>query len=140
MLFVKSEMQYRLESAGMQGQRVDVVAGITAGVVQGAMVAPTQRVKLIVATNVDAGAVSFNLVRQTVAMEGIGTLFRARGTGVMCARRGIDWGLRFYGSRLAKDFFVGRKAAGEDKSLTFYESFAAGLFGGAFSALILTTP
>lgn len=131
-LFVQGEMKYRLQNAGYSSKQSAVVSGICAGAVQGAMLAPTQRIKLMIATNKDAGAVSLDIVRATIAREGVATCFK--GTGVMMARRGVDWGLRFYGADVARRWFMARKAEGEPQKLTLAESFGVGIFGGAFSA------
>lgn len=94
-LFTQSEMKYRYALWGISPYYANTFAGVTAGVVQGAMVAPTQRLKSIIGTNPKAGAVSTQMITDTIAREGISTVFR--GTGVMMARRGVDWGIRFYG-------------------------------------------
>ena len=130
-LFVQGEMKYQFNKRGIAGQTADIAAGVTAGMVQGAMVSPTQRVKVLVATNKEAGAVSLDVVRKVVAQEGFQTLFK--GTGVMMARRGVDWGVRFYGKGLATAYLKKGKKPGE--KLSALEQFGAGLFGGAFSAL-----
>ena len=129
-LFTQSEMKYRYALWGLSPYYANVLAGVTAGVVQGAMVAPTQRLKSIVGTNPKAGAVSTQIITDTIAREGMSTVFR--GTGVMMARRGVDWGIRFYGKGIAERYFMRGKAPGE--KLTIFENFATGFFGGAFSA------
>uniref|UniRef100_A0A7S1TQZ9 Mitochondrial carrier protein n=1 Tax=Phaeomonas parva TaxID=124430 RepID=A0A7S1TQZ9_9STRA len=130
-LFVQGEVKYQLNERGYVGKPAEVAAGVTAGVVQGAMVSPTQRVKVLVATNAKAGAVSLDIIRKVIADEGVGTLFK--GTGVMMLRRGVDWGVRFYG----KSLITGWMLAGtpEGTKLGIGQQFCAGLFGGAFSAL-----
>eukprot|EP01004_Peranema_trichophorum_P005539 NODE_4395_length_1174_cov_6.364415_g3883_i0.p1 GENE.NODE_4395_length_1174_cov_6.364415_g3883_i0~~NODE_4395_length_1174_cov_6.364415_g3883_i0.p1 ORF type:complete len:300 (+),score=48.63 NODE_4395_length_1174_cov_6.364415_g3883_i0:61-960(+) len=131
-LFTQGEVKHRLVDAGINPKTAGVLAGCTAGVIQGAMIAPTQRLKSMVRTNPNAGAVSTHLITETIKREGVITVFR--GIEVMMLRRGVDWGIRFYGVGLAERFFVSRKPQGE-KKLSTVEAFAAGLFGGAFSAL-----
>ena len=53
----------------MTRPRADDAAGVGAGMLQGAMVAPTQRLKSIVATNKEAGAVATGVIRNVVAVE-----------------------------------------------------------------------
>jgi len=130
-LFIQGEANYQLNARGLlHGTTAQVVAGMSAGVVQGAMVAPTQRVKVMVATNPKAGAVSLDTVIKVVRAEGAATIFK--GTHIMMARRGIDWGLRFYGNSTAKDYFKSRKQPGQ--KLSALEIVFSGMFGGAFSA------
>lgn len=52
----------------------------------------------------------------------------------MMARRGVDWGIRFYGKGIAEAYFKSRKRPGESQKLTIFENFATGFFGGGFSA------
>jgi len=132
-IFVQGEAKHKLVEAGMDAKRAGVVAGVTAGMVQGAMVAPTQRLKTIVGTNLAAGAVSTDLIAKVVREEGFMTIFK--GTTVMVVRRGVDWGLRFYAKGLSDRFFLSLKADDQPKKLTAAESFASGIFGGAFSGI-----
>lgn len=75
-LFTQGEVKYRLQMSGVDAKQANVAAGVTAGMVQGAMVAPTQRLKTIVGTNVNAGAVSTDLIAKVVREEGISTVFK----------------------------------------------------------------
>lgn len=174
-LFTQGEVKRRLVEAGLDAKSSNIFAGVSAGMLQGAMIAPTQRLKTIVGTNKAAGAVSTDLIRQVVRDEGWRTIFKARalerrgraarslraraarqparahplpnprarllcrpalpqGTGVMVVRRGVDWGLRFYGKGLSDSFFLAQKPEGA-KKLTVSESFLSGIFGGAFSGI-----
>jgi hypothetical protein len=53
----------------------------------------------------------------------------------MVMRRGVDWGLRFYGKGLSDQFFLAQKPEGAPKKLTATEAFMSGVFGGAFSGI-----
>lgn len=77
-LFTQGEVNRRLQSAGVEKKSAGIIAGVTAGMVQGAMIAPTQRLKTIVGTNKAAGAVSTDLIAQVIKNEGIMTVFKVR--------------------------------------------------------------
>ena len=133
-LFTQDVVKQRLLSDGVDKRSAGVYAGVIAGMVQGFFVAPTQRLKSLIATNPEAGAVSTGVIRQVVEKEGVQTVMK--GTTATVFRRGVDWGLRFYGKELFERFLVQRKLRrGESGKLSAAESFAAGIFGGAFSAL-----
>jgi hypothetical protein len=132
-LFTQGEVNRRLQEQGVPKQTASIAAGVTAGMVQGAMIAPTQRLKTIIGTNKSAGAVSTDLITHVIKTEGFMTVFK--GTGVMVVRRGVDWGLRFYGKGLSDQFFLAQKGPGQPKKLTATESFMSGIFGGAFSGI-----
>jgi len=53
----------------------------------------------------------------------------------MVIRRGVDWGLRFYGKGLSDQYFLSQKAPGQPKKLSATEAFLSGIFGGAFSGI-----
>lgn len=128
-LFTQDVVKRRLVSGGWDQRYAGVGAGVAAGMVQGAFVAPTQRLKSMIATNPEAGAMSTGLIAQVIKTEGVQTVFK--GTSATVVRRGIDWGMRFYGKELFERVLRARKKAnGQSEKLSAAESFAAGLFGG----------
>lgn len=142
-LFIQAESEYRLKKMGYSDTTADTIAGVLGGVGQGVFMTPTQRLKTIVMTDPKYGGssapksagqafkaatiVAVDIVRS----DGIGTLFK--GLGPMMAKRGMDWGLRFYGVAIAKDFLQGD----EKRPLTTIEKLATGFFGGAVSTLTM---
>jgi hypothetical protein len=52
----------------------------------------------------------------------------------MMAKRGFDWGFRFYGVSLGKQYFQG---GDPKKKLSTLENLAVGFFGGALSTLTM---
>lgn len=54
----------------------------------------------------------------------------------MVIRRGVDWGLRFWGKSMSDKFFLSLKPDdGKPKKLSAAEAFMSGIFGGAFSGI-----
>ena len=68
-LFTQDVVKQNLIGRGVDKRHAGVYAGVTAGMVQGFFVAPTQRLKSIIATNPEAGAVSTGVIRQVIAAE-----------------------------------------------------------------------
>lgn len=86
-LFTQGEVQSRLQKSGVEKQKAAVMAGVTAGMVQGAMIAPTQRLKTMIGTNKAAGAVSTDIISKVIAKEGISTVFKVRASPSAAAAR-----------------------------------------------------
>lgn len=110
-----------------------IIGGICGGVSQAFFITPTQRLKIEAMTKDYKGEkAKFNstgLVKQIWREQGLNGFYR--GLTPMILKKGIDWGIRFYGVELFKEQFP-----------EFYETmpgkFGAGMFGGALS--LLTVP
>jgi hypothetical protein len=128
-LFVKGEVSKRLENQGWKRNTAALLGGIASGIAQGVVVAPTQRLRSLALTNT-TGIPAMEHIRNTIKKEGLRTIIR--GTPAMCARRGVDWALRFstleYIRRTLFDF------SGEKKT---WHTIAGAFLGGSVSALTL---
>jgi hypothetical protein len=127
-LFVESEVRRHVQGR-LSKRTTDLIAGIAGGAVQGAFVAPTQRLKTLTMTY--GGAVSGWRVAVVAAQqEGIRTLFR--GTTALSLRRGIDWGIRFSGLAWLRPHL--EQWSGGKRN---WHAIAAAFFGGSLSAVTL---
>jgi len=110
-----------------------IIGGVCGGISQSFFINPTQRLKIEAMTMDHGGSqTKFNstgLVSQIWREQGFGGFYR--GLSPMIFKKGIDWGIRFYGVEIFKERFP-----------EFYETlpgkFGAGMFGGALS--LLTVP
>lgn len=143
-LFIQAESDYRLKSMGVSTKTAETLAGFLGGVGQGVFMTPTQRLKTIVMTDPKYGGANAPktvgealrtasvVIIDVTKTDGVGTLFK--GLFPMMAKRGFDWGLRFYGTSLSKSYFQG---ADTKRTLTTAEKLAGSLFGGALSTLTM---
>ena len=141
-LFVQHEMKKILNDndIGKESYR-NIYAGITAGIVQGFFVTPTQRLKTMVMTNdnITDKTKKINstyILKQSIKKEGISTLFR--GLAPMCFKRGADWAVRFGTAGVIKDKIVDYRGYESKKDLTFIDNVLSGLGAGIVGAS--TTP
>ncbi len=111
-----------------------ILGGMAGGVAQAFFITPTQRLKIEALTeqqkkNSKPKINSSKLVVNIWKEQGLFGFYR--GLSPMIAKKGIDWGIRFYGVEIFKNNFP-----------DFYETipgkFGAGAFGGALS--LLTVP
>lgn len=139
--FVVVQTEHRLKQVGMPRHYAEVLGGIMGGVSQGVFMTPTQRLKTIVMTDPRMNAEKAEIkgvVNTSKALmillkqEGIGSLFN--GLGPMMAKRGMDWGLRFYFVGVARRAFQG-----EDKTrkLSMLENTTCAIIGGMGSTLTM---
>eukprot|EP00042_Codosiga_hollandica_P041621 m.373626 g.373626 ORF g.373626 m.373626 type:complete len:293 (-) comp56152_c0_seq5:230-1108(-) len=127
-LFVEAETK-RLLEPHLPKKTAALLAGISGGVVQGAFVAPTQRLKTLTMTY--GGTVTgWRVAVVAVQKEGFSTLFR--GTPALALRRGIDWGIRFSGLAWLKPHLELWSGGKRD-----WHQVAGAFFGGALSAVTL---
>ena len=110
-----------------------IIGGMCGGVSQAFFITPTQRLKIEAMTmDHTRNQQKFNstgLVSQIWREQGLRGFYR--GLSPMIFKKGVDWGIRFYGVEIFKEQFP-----------EFYETmpgkFGAGMFGGALS--LLTVP
>lgn len=144
-LFIQAEVDYRMKKMGASNDAAAIAGGVLGGVGQGVFMTPTQRLKTIVMTDpkyqgenapksVGAALRSTTTVCvDVVKSDGLGTLFK--GLGPMCAKRGVDWGVRFTGMQIATNYFNQGKS--KDRKLPMHEKLAAGFFAGALSTVTM---
>ena len=130
-LFVESEVKRRLVSTtALEAKTCALLAGISGGVVQGAFVAPTQRLKTLAMTY--GGTVSgWRVAVYAWQHEGLASIFR--GMPALALRRGIDWGIRFTGLAWLRPHL--ERFSGNQKH--DWHTVAGAFFGGAVSAVTL---
>eukprot|EP01114_Cavostelium_apophysatum_P008060 TRINITY_DN20329_c0_g1_i1.p1 TRINITY_DN20329_c0_g1~~TRINITY_DN20329_c0_g1_i1.p1 ORF type:complete len:309 (+),score=50.66 TRINITY_DN20329_c0_g1_i1:28-927(+) len=143
-LFVQGESDHYLKSMGVGNKTAETLAGVAGGIAQGVFITPTQRLKTIVMTDpkysgtsapktaVDAFKATTNVAFEVVRSDGLGTLFK--GLGPMMAKRGMDWGLRFWGVSFAKQQLT---KDNPKRELSVLERLGIGFFGGAASTLTM---
>jgi len=143
-LFIQAEANHKLLSMGFGKKTSDISAGVLGGIGQGLFMTPTQRLKTIVMTDpkyagdsapktVSAALkATSTVIVDIVRRDGVGTLFK--GLGPMMAKRGLDWGLRFWGVGFAKDVLTRNDPKRE---LSVLERLGIGFFGGAASTLTM---
>jgi len=143
-LFIQAECDHRFKKWGLSNQTSETLAGVAGGIGQGVFITPTQRLKTIVMTDPkysgemapktvgQALRSATSVIVEVVRSDGISTLFK--GLGPMMAKRGFDWGFRFYGTSLSKNFLQG---GDPKKPLSAAEKLACGFFGGAMSTLTM---
>jgi hypothetical protein len=135
--FVKDNIIKYQSKLGFKSENIErtsgIIGGICGGVAQSFFITPTQRLKIEAMTeNHKVSQNKFNstgLISQIWREQGLRGFYR--GLTPMVFKKGIDWGIRFYGVELFKEQFP-----------EFYETlpgkFGAGMFGGALS--LLTVP
>lgn len=128
-LFVQGEVSRLLRNEGIDSNYSAALGGISGGIAQGIIVAPTQRLRSLALTN-NTGNTSFQHIMNTVSQNGVKTVFR--GTAPMCIRRGTDWALRFSAMNYIRDAL--EEFSGERKT---WHTIAGGYIGGSVSALTL---
>jgi hypothetical protein len=104
LLFVKEEISRYSRSKGGDKKTADLLGGIAGGMSQSVFITPTQRMKTVALTN--RGEAPLASIRAAVALEGPATPFR--GMGPMVAKRGTDWGIRFYAMSWATEYLMDR--------------------------------
>ena len=105
-----------------------ILGGIAGGISQAFFITPTQRLKIEALTEKrNNGKVKLNSTKLIINIWKEQKLFGFyRGLTPMIAKKGIDWGIRFYGIELFKNYFPNLYD-------TMYGKFIAGAFGGTFS-------
>jgi hypothetical protein len=135
--FVKDNIIKNQSILGFNSDNIErtsgIIGGMCGGVAQSFFITPTQRLKIEAMTmnhkssqkKVSSGALVSNIWKE----QGFRGFYR--GLSPMILKKGVDWGIRFYGVELFKEQFP-----------EFYETlpgkFGAGMFGGALS--LLTVP
>ena len=135
--FVKDNIIKNQSLLGIKSKNIEkvsgIIGGVCGGITQSFFITPTQRLKIEAMTMThDPLKNKFNsteLVSQIWREQGLRGFYR--GLTPMVFKKGIDWGIRFYGVELFREQFP-----------EFYETlpgkFGAGMFGGALS--LLTVP
>jgi len=143
-LFIQSECDVLFKKWGLDRKTSETLAGVAGGIGQGIFMTPTQRLKTIVMTDPKYGGaaapksvgeamkMTTTVAYDVVKSDGVGTLFK--GLGPMMIKRGFDWGFRFWGVGVAKDFI---QQGDPKRVLSVPEKLAVGFFGGAVSTLTM---
>jgi len=132
-LFVQSEMKEVFENnTDWKDMKINLLSGVTGGMVQGFFVTPTQRLKTLMMTypKTNKYISSFSVAKEAIRKDGIKTLFR--GLKPMILRRGIDWGLRFASFNFLQDKM---REYRKRTKLSIPETFLCGFGGGVMSSV-----
>jgi len=143
-IFIQAESDHAMKEMGVGKQTSETLSGILGGIGQGIFITPTQRLKTIVMTDPKYSGASAPkttgealrtasvVIVDIVKNDGIGSLFK--GLGPMMAKRGMDWGLRFWGVAYAKNYLM---KDDPKRELSAIERLGIGFFGGAVSTLTM---
>lgn len=128
-LYTQSIVKENLIKYDNNQRRVGVIGGLCGGFAQGFFQTPLQRLKTEAMTmNNNNNFNSTKLFKQILKNNGITGLFR--GLTPMSIKKGLDWGIRFYGIETFKSYYP-----------EFYQTtpgkFTAGLCGGFLSLTTL---
>lgn len=128
-LYTQSIVKENLLKFDSNEKRVGVIGGLCGGLAQGLFQTPLQRLKTEAMTmNNNNNFNSTKLFKKILNNNGISGLFR--GLVPMSLKKGLDWGVRFYGIETFKNYYP-----------EFYQTtpgkFVAGLCGGFLSLTTL---
>ena len=134
-LFVQSETFNWFNNYTNLSQNSKILySGVLGGMVQGAFITPTQRIKTIIMTHPDNKNLShISILKDTYRSGGLVTFFL--GLRPLVLRRGLDWGIRMYGIKATEDKL---KSLQDIKTLSNSQKLLCSFIGGAFSTI--TTP